>query len=431
MKPSTLLVRSRFALIYLTLGASLHLPAEPTESRTWLSTAGTKLEAKATARDGQAITLVTDQGRTLTVQLSQLSDADQVFLKEHFGTSVPLAPESQAPSLSEPLGQMIGPISADSDSSYFLYLPTTLVEGIDAPIIFWTGSGQSNQQQLQPFVEVAELTGMVLAASVESKNGTNAFEINNSHTEDCLKDIKKKFPVDITRAFFSGSSGGGASAFYNASTLKSAGALPMVAYIPDGSKPTKKGFYYILGGARDYNRYSSARAAADLGARATYRMHAGGHGPAKEPAIFEGSLWLYTRHLYEQEDDFSAEISHFEPRLTTFLKDCAESNPHTAYFWTNHLLNSCQIDGNLKSFVSELHETLAQSDDNINWLAGHQALEALGENIFATEKVNGSQSGHTSPAIESEVESLQQKYGSLTEIDRILQDLAQPTVTFK
>lgn len=296
------------------------LSAQPTEMRQWTSTAGSQMTAKATSLRGDKVALVTEDGRNLSVLISQLSADDQAFLKNHFGSaaSLPPAPEAKAPELRLPLGKMIGPISADDDSSYFLYLPTTLVEGIDAPLLFWTGWNQATIERMEPFVEVAELTGMVMAASVEADNGPYTFRKNHAHTEACLDHIKKEFPVDIRRVFFSGSAAGEASAYYNAGILKCAGALPMVAYIPNGTQPNKHGFYYIIGGANDYRRYQSVRDTIKLGERATYRMHAGGHHrPITSAMAFEGTLWLHLRHVYEKADRYPEKLSHFEPRFAS------------------------------------------------------------------------------------------------------------------
>lgn len=323
---------------------------------------------------------------------------------------------------------MVGPIEASSDSSYFLYLPTTLVEGIEPPIVFWTGWNRATRDRMQPFVEIAELTGVALAASVESKNGPNAFEVNNRHTEACLKHIRRNFPIDVKRAFFSGSSGGGATAFYNSGKLDCAGAMPMVAYIPTGTKPNKKGFYYVVGGANDYNRYASVTAVDTLGERASYRMHTGGHHRPITPAMaFEGTLWLYSRHLYEKPDRYQEELSHFEPRLLKWLTAQSKSSPHTAYFWTDHFLNTCKVEGSIREPIQALATELAKAEKNKIYLKAHRALEDFGLTVLLSEATGGSQSKHTSPAIQKGVKELQVKYADLPEIGEILVELAKPT----
>lgn len=427
----SLTVLTHALLLPLGLLTSSLLHAEPTEMRDWTSTVGSKLQAKAISLKKGEVTFLTEEGRRLEVELSQLTPEDQSILKKHFPaiSQLPPAPEAKAPALSQPLGKMLGPIVADDDSSYVLYLPTTLVEGIDAPIVFWTGWNRATINRMQPFVEAAELAGIVLAASVESSNnGGDTFRVNHDHTEACLKHIEKNFPVDAKRAFFSGSSGGGASAFYNAANLKCAGAMPMVGYIPKGAKPDKKAFYYVIGGANDYNRYHSAAAADRLGDHAAYRMHVGGHHVPITPAVaFEGTIWLYTRHLYEDSEKYAAEVAHFEPRFSSWLMARAKSSPHTAYFWTKHLLETCQIEGDFKELVSGLNETLAQSAENVRWLEAHRALEQFGYEHFVEVATRGSVGQHTTPAIQRGVEDLRENYSNLPEIDGILDELAKPT----
>lgn len=67
---------------------------QPTEMRAWKSTAGTTIQAKATALNQDQVALETAEGRKLNVPLAKLSDEDQAFLRTHF---VPKAPAEETP----------------------------------------------------------------------------------------------------------------------------------------------------------------------------------------------------------------------------------------------------------------------------------------------------------------------------------------------
>lgn len=419
----------KFLLLFLVSLLSL-AAAEPTEVREWTSSVGSKIEGKAMSLSEGKVTLKTTAGRTLVLPLAKLSKEDGEFLLEHFKPEPVKAPIFEAPVLDYPLGEVVGPIQASDDSSYFLYLPKSLAAGADAPLFFFTGPNPSKKKTLERFISAAELTGMVLAASVESKNQTNAFEINNGHTKNCLKHIKKSLPVDVERVFFSGTSGGGATSLYNASTIKCLGALPYIAYIPDGSSPPKKGFYYLASGAWDYNRYSSAGAAKKFKNRATHRMYSGGHTMGNSAIAEEGVIWLYTRHIYEKRSDFPEEATRFEVRLSAFLSELSEKNSQLAYFWTDHLLNLCEASGPVRPIIERLHSKLGSDPANVRYLAGRVALDNFSENVFAPVDGKGSLSEHTTPKIQKAAQELVNEYSDTPEIKEIAEELLKKTQKF-
>ena len=406
------------------------ISAEPTKVREWTSSVGTKIEAMAMRMSDGKVTLKTNQGRTLVLPLSKFSKEDGEFLLEHFKPEPLKVPSFEAPSLEHPLGEIVGPIKASDGSSYYLYLPTTLADGAEAPLFFFTGPKPSTKKTLKRFVSASELTGMVLAASVESKNQQNAFVINNGHTKNCLKHIKKTLPVNVERVFFSGTSGGGATSLYNAATFKCLGALPYIGYIPDGSSPTKKGFYYLASGAWDYNRYSSAGAAKKFKNRATHRMYPGGHTMGGAAIAKEGAIWLYTRHIYEKRKKFPEEAARFEARLMPFLTKLSEKDSQLAYYWTDHLLNLCEASGAVRPLLERLHAQLASDPANVRYLAGRVALDDFSEKVFAPVDGKGSLSEHTTPKIQTAAQKLVDEYADVPAIKEIAEGLLKKTHKF-
>jgi hypothetical protein len=92
---------------------------------------------------------------------------------------------------------------------YLLYLPGTLKKDRRAPWLFYTYSGGGCKGLRTKITETAELSGWVLAMSIESGN-----DYTGSNLGLCAIAVKyslKMLPVDDDRLDFTGNSGGGRS----------------------------------------------------------------------------------------------------------------------------------------------------------------------------------------------------------------------------
>ncbi|MBN2684164.1 MAG: hypothetical protein JXR40_02690, partial [Pontiellaceae bacterium] len=122
------------------------------------------------AEEGQVV-LRTKDGRKVSVPIDKLSPADQKYIEENTeelsgdGSSTASAESSKFP---YEQGVVVGPIEAASDSHYLLYLPTTLEPDQKVPLLFFTHSGGGSSYLLEQIKEGAELTGWIMAISVES-----------------------------------------------------------------------------------------------------------------------------------------------------------------------------------------------------------------------------------------------------------------------
>lgn len=89
-------------------------------------------------------------------------------------------------------------------------------------------------KDMDAYIKVAELTGMVIAGSVENSNRRDHRLIVNS-TDACINHINETLPVAKSRMFFTGGSGGGARTFIFAEKYAAdcAGAMPYVAGTAD------------------------------------------------------------------------------------------------------------------------------------------------------------------------------------------------------
>ena len=141
------------------------LAIKPTEERTWTSTSGTKVTAVALelTKNG-SVELETPDSRKITLGIDHFSQADQDFLEKHFRGSGDVA----GPPLNT--GTHRGPIEADADTSYYLYLPKDFDKSAKSPVMIWTQSDGAKKETLERFSEAADLLGMIIASPVEARN---------------------------------------------------------------------------------------------------------------------------------------------------------------------------------------------------------------------------------------------------------------------
>jgi len=408
---------------------------EVTDVREWRSSNGHHMSAKATAFENDEVTLKKADGKVIHVKISQLSQEDQDFVKGHF------LPEKALESKLEPVGvtrraarkgrgkrgvnaKILGPQKSSEESSYYYYVPESSVKSRKVPAVFWVGGGKAgNAKDIQRFLPAADLTGMTIIAC---SNSSNKSPKSSEHIDSNLKHSIEQCNVDKERVFFSGPSGGAARTFRNASKYELGGAMPIVGYIPSGTKPSRKAYYYVVAGAYDFNRYSSAFAAKSLGKNAVFRLGTGGHSVGSLEILNDGLIWLYTRDAYSNKEVQRDELDRFEERFYTYLKEGLANEPWKAYYWTDHLLNTCKISGINQSKFKSLHSQLESDEQSVRYLEGIVALQKFGEKYLAAIGT-GSKMKHTTPEIVKAANKLVAKYAGVPEIEAVAKDLAKKT----
>lgn len=422
--PTHSLVRSLRHVLPLLVAASLANGAEPTEVRSWSSTAGTSIEASATAFSNGVVTLETTTGRLLKVNASKLSAADRELLDGHFAGAASTGGGEPA-DLEHPLGETVGPIEADG-SHYFLYLPKSLKKGRKAPLLFFTCSGGGDAGRLNPMIEGAELCGWIIAISQESKNGMER-EVSVVHSKNCVDHIKETLPVDEERVYFSGNSGGAREAYFNSSKIKSAGVLGLIA----GAKPdeiSRKMDYFFISGARDYNRCGTSFSYGAAKSSAAIRFHPGGHGDGPGWLMTEGMVWLQTRCIEKGKKEVSdAERLDFETATLDWAEAMKDSEPYRAAWWVDRIIEAGLTPAS-KSRAEALGKELGSGSEAAAYSKGLAALE----NFAARELADGPRYApdcfeHTSSSIQKKVEKLEASYGATPWVKDILAAMKEKT----
>ncbi|MEM7146239.1 MAG: hypothetical protein AAF591_13965 [Verrucomicrobiota bacterium] len=423
--------RSLSVAITLLNSALLHA-TEPTEERTWNSTAGTSITAKATAIENNSVTLVTSDGRPIQVPLDKLADTDRAFLADHFQIEPATPPGATASTsipatnLPHPLGQTVGPITTPSGSNYFVYLPTTLKADRKAPLILFTNAGGGSAKVIDLMLEGAELNGWIAACSVESRN-KNDTDDNFKHCKNAVEHLFATLPIDEDRLYFTGGSGGGAMSLRNASEMKHAGAIPIIGYIPPGAV-VSGGKYVVINGATDYNRYVSANARKLFGDDAIHRFHPGGHSKGPDWLMTDAMTWLNGLYLADDGKDLTDERIDFEASMIDWIKKLRENNePWRAYAWALFLQEQYDVSGDNEPVIEALVTELGDDEANRKYVEGLAALDEFsGE--YLSGMGTGSLMSHTTTKIQKAAEEIAKDYAGVPHIEETAKALAQPTV---
>jgi len=264
---------------------------------------------------------------------------------------------------------------------------------------------------------------------VESRNGPGHPVKNHEHTKRCYEHLLATLPIDKERIYFSGDSGGGAMAFYNANRIKSLGTLPFVSYSPDKTY-NKKHYCHSIGGATDFNRYSTANAASQFGKRGVHRFVKGGHTNGPERAGVEGMVWLNGRFLGDNRRDSELDKDRldFESTLIRWIGELRKEAPHRAHYWCHFLINDYKIEGKNATLLPPIIKTLEQDPVNALYTEGLAALDEFSDKYFASQEIRPGQTPSSSGRIQKALEKITEKYAGVPDIEMLSLELAKPPV---
>lgn len=216
-------------------------------------------------------------------------------------------------------------------------------------------------------------------------------------------------------------------AFLNTARLNGAGAMPIIGYNPEG-KWSKKGHYFVLGGATDYNRYLSADGAAGARNRGFHRIYPGAHAGAPQWILDEAMTWLNGRYLEENKSNNSLadERLDWEASMIEWIIETKTSEPHRAHYWCHFLQESYKISGPNAATITTLATELGKNPTNTRYAKGIDAI-----NDFSAKNYTGHGSGskfkHNTPKIQSTGSRLETQFAGVPHIEDVTKQLGQPT----
>ena len=407
--------------------------AAPTVSREWGSVTGSKVKGIAESLINGTVKMTLEDGRKLDVPVAKLIPEDQEFLRQHFGVTGTDAPKQAAgecitDGLTQPVGEIKGPIDAGEGSTHYVYVPKTLRKNRLAPLLHFNGSGGGNANWVKHHQRGAELNGMIVAASVESKNGPGHPVGNHDHAKRCVAHLIATLPVDPERVYFTGGSGGGAMSFYNAARIKSAGAMPHIGYIPQETTPSRKGHYFVINGTTDFNRYTSANAVDSLGDNAIHRFFVGGHREGPDWLCTEGMAWLNGKYLAGRKSDAKllSERMDWETSMLDWITEVKATHAHRAYYWCLFLRDDYKLSGVNSNRMVALTKELGTNPTNVAYAKGIKDLDAFSRRQLAPLGT-GTKQNHSDPKVAAQAERMAKEYAGVPEIPELAADLAKPT----
>lgn len=341
---------TRFGAGLATLLFIVHAAAGEEPMRTWTSQSGAKLEAGLVRIDGPRVVLKSADGRPFQVLATQLSAEDQSYLKEQ-GVSPVAAGADPAPLPSVPPpppagdlkpewapGETHGPVAckADEQFHYFVYVPASLAPGEPVwPVMFVMSPGGGNAGGLKRYRAGAELNGVVLALSQESRNNS---ENAGNAVRAMIEDVFKRLPrADPAFTFASGFSGGSRMSFLTAANLPAklkGGILACGAATHDPSwKPGAQLPVYGLSGTRCFNRWDMACLMEKNEEMRHLRFFPGAHAWADEDLLCDGLTWLMARAHAKAAKNATGKASaeRWAARILAQARELAPSDPVRAW----------------------------------------------------------------------------------------------------
>jgi len=163
-----------------------------------------------------------------------------------------------------------------ADQSYALYLPLDFVPTVKRPVLYLFDPGARGPVPVERFLQAAEKYGWILVASNNSRNGP--WEPNLRAAQAMFADSRARLPVDETRIYAGGFSGGARAAcvFPRVIMRRVAGIIGVGAGISNtGTRPEDIGAssYFGIIGLADFNYPEMIRLDADLdGAKVPHRV---------------------------------------------------------------------------------------------------------------------------------------------------------------
>ncbi len=354
------------------------------EMRAWRSRDGSQtLQAQYVAiRDNDTVVLRSGEKQNHHVPIAKLSPEDQDYLFEAETRKALGGTAEKIEGLAYRQGEILGPLEALDGSSFYLYVPKSLAHDRAVPLMLYTGPTGGKMLHIRGLIKGAEVTGWIVAVVVES-DYYNSVDVNRGICNSVVQTLLDTAPVDPRRLYFAGFSAGASVSYYNEKKWKACGLIPMSTYIPPSLDPPSCDTVIISGGS-DFNRYTSAWARGQIGAKAVHRFHGEGHKTAPPWMMHEAMALLETRWLQSNPYTRQQEKNRFIYSMINWIDEFKDREPHRAYYWVRMLKDTLRLNVLQRAKLDPLFEQLNQSEQNRLYVNGLDALDRLSLSFLST-----------------------------------------------
>jgi hypothetical protein len=419
--------------------------AQLSESRTWTSKRGSKLDAVLLQDKGPQVVLRRVDGTRVQIGVSQLSDADRAFLKtlreerrktdekEEEITSVflssskdkagageeeageqqeekPADPQAQAAAAVP--GKISGLISVPPEKegelskySYLLYLPKAFTRDRTWPAMFILGPWGARPQNMKLYLAGAERNGWILAMSREAQQMSPPADAQAAALA-MIEAVAAGYPINEDRLYVSGFATGCDQAYRLAANKRGRDIAGIVACAGGPlfarAEVPKKTLVYGLSGAANPRRWEMAYCFEKQlkGKRGILKFFPGGYEWAGEPYLTDAMTWLNCRYLERvprTDKRLAVEKAALLGNLQEEVKRKLEHDPCWAHDWALYLAES----GSDISVRKELAKTLKALKQNKEVQTHVKAVKDMER--FVARYLAGSPNGHMDEKLQEKI----------------------------
>ena len=404
--------------------------------REFTSSDGRKMIAILISSNGDDVVIKTKSGKEFTIPMKSLSKADQLYVTEAI-ENAEITPKddpeglrsndqifSGSLDLALEQGKLIPLVKTPEGSHYSIYIPKSLKKGRLAPLFFYTNSGGGKSGKLLiNFKEMAEVLGWVIAISEESSNRNTSGTRNSVHSSRCIAHILETLPVDGDRIIYTGVSGGAATAFHNTVKKRGIAVLSDVAYIPREISKPKVTYLYAVGGASDYNRYTTAYAANLFKKNGFHHMVPGKHRHSPDECKQDGMLWIQSRFYEDKQSKYKDEAEDFVRHAIIWLKKLSKKDSMRSYANAKVLEKHVKVSSDQAANLGALISHLEQDPLNKLYYEGLLELNELSSKYLDRGKSIGSAYGHINEKAAKAAKKIEAKYADIPVLSQIIKGI--------
>jgi len=407
------------------VGAIAH--SEESAMRTWTATDGKSVEALFVEEAAGTISLKLANGKVVRVLASKLSAKDKAYIKE-------LSTPKNEIKLPFEFGEISSEIklSEDDEISYHMFVPESIKSTQAWPVMFVFDPGGGTPNTLKRYIPGANRNGWALVVSVQSANSSK-IGVERS-VFSMVDEVIAKYPVDKTRLYASGHSGGSRTAGLLGEHMKKrdfAGLLANGAGVGYARvyQQSSKSSIYALCGSNCFNRWDMPKSLAQI--RCNNKklvIFPGNHDWASEKYMTEGISMLtgwFLKDAAKTGVQYKEECIRFAERELEEINTLKESEPGKALIWAQ-LLSELKLPSDLAAQVRKELSVLKTDKAALHYLEGEKALDNLMDKHFIVPNhatcYNRADPGATKAAL-----ALAEKYGD-TSFKVVFERLAEPSV---